>query len=327
MDKNIWIPLAAAGLAFLITLFAEWLHSRRVKRLAMLSFGPTGCPRSWTVAAPWIRIICLSGIAWSLAALLLLSSASPAADDKDAAHRMSDPEQLVLLIDVSPSMAIKDAGRSGEQTRRERVGDVVSSLLDRMGRQVRYTVICFYTRSVPIAKMVRDKSIVRNVFSDLPVEITMKPGKTDLGLAVKDTLAFIKDYPKNSVTLLICSDGDIESAPDMVERAESIGNTIILGVGDVKRGTPIDNHISRQDSITLSRLSQQLHGSYLNINTKNIPSSAVADLCDSGTLAAASKIGRTRLYTIWLGLFATVYAFLPVVLEFFGSDWKVVSRG
>jgi Zn-dependent alcohol dehydrogenase len=258
---------------------------------------------------------------------MLLSDTAHGTDSDLQNSQEVNTEQLVLLIDVSPSMSIKDAGKTGELTRRERIGDVVSSLLDRMGRQVRYTVICFYTKSVHIAKMAHDKLIVKNVFNDLPVEITMKPGKTDLGAAVKDTLDFINDYSKGSVTLMICTDGDTVPATVAISKTDSIGNALVLGVGNVKRGTPIDNHISRQDSIVLNRLSQQLHGNYLNVNTKNIPSAVIADLCDSGTLAAASKIGKTRLYTIWLVLFSAVYAFMPVALEFLGSDWKVVGRG
>jgi hypothetical protein len=327
MDHKMWIPLAAAGVSLLIAVFTEWLHARRVKRLAVLSFGPAGKPRAWTAAAPWVRIVCLSGIAWCLSALLLLSASSVRGGDKEQGTQGSSAEQLVLLVDVSPSMLIVDAGAKGDQMRRDRVGDVVSSVLDRMGRQVRYTVICFYTRSLAIAKMAKDKSIVRNVFNGLPVEIIMKPGKTDLGLAVKDTLEFISDYPQGSVTLMVCSDGDTDSAPDMVETPDSIANALVLGVGSVKHGTPIDGHLSRQDSITLNRLSQQLHGSYLDVNKKQVPSAAIADLCDSGSLAASSKIGQVRLYTIWLAFFAAVYSFLPVALEFAGSDWKVVSRG
>ncbi len=324
MGHKIWMPLAAAGVTLLIAAFTEWLHARRVKRLAMLSFGPSGNPRAWTAAVPWVWIVCLSGIAWCLVALLQLSAASVSGGDNEPGQQGADTEQLVLLVDVSPSMLIVDAGVKGDQTRRDRVGNVVSSMLDRMGRQVRYTVICFYTGSIPVAKMVKDKAIVRNVFNDLPVDIIMKPGKTDLGLAVKDTLDFISDYPQDSVTLIICSDGDTESVPDMVKKPNSIEKSLVLGVGSVKHGTPIDNHLSRQDSITLNRLSQLLHGSYLNVNKKQIPSAVIADLCDSGTLAASSKIGQARLYAIWLTLFVAVYCFMPVALEFAGSDWKVV---
>ena len=47
---------AAAGAGALAVL-GEWIHARRVKRLARLAFGPDARPRVWTVMAPLLRAI------------------------------------------------------------------------------------------------------------------------------------------------------------------------------------------------------------------------------------------------------------------------------
>ena len=62
----IWAALAAAGLGTL----GEWLHARRVARVSTLAFGPGGRARRWTLAAPAIRVLALSGLAWSLVTLI-----------------------------------------------------------------------------------------------------------------------------------------------------------------------------------------------------------------------------------------------------------------
>jgi Ca-activated chloride channel family protein len=326
MEREIWIPLMGAGIVLTWGIITEWLQSRRIRRMSYLAFGPSGKPYKWTIVAPWIRIICLTAIAWILLSVLLLSNSIKVMDDVPVDTADNAAEQFVLLVDLSPSMSIRDAGIKGEQSRRERTKDIIFSLLDRMGKQVRYTVLCFYTRTIPVVQKAHDKAVVRNVFDELPIEQVMKPGQTDLGLAIGDTLNFIDDYPDKSVTLVICTDGDTLPMKEMIIVPHSVKSTLVLGVGDPQQGTAIDNHLSRQDTITLSRLAGQLHGLYWNVNKKNLPSSEIAELYDVGTLSSARSWSRKELYLMLLALFASVYTFLPLVLQFMGCGWKVVDR-
>ena len=61
-------------------------------------------------------------------------------------------EHTLLLCDLSPSMMLVDAGETGELTRREQMNQVVTSIVERFGMHVRYTLVCFKTRPVPNVK-------------------------------------------------------------------------------------------------------------------------------------------------------------------------------
>jgi Ca-activated chloride channel family protein len=321
-ERVLVYPLATAVLVFFFVLAAEMLHARRISCVAPLAFGPEGKPRGWVRSLALVRAFCLAGISWSLLTLLQFSVGGGAGDDAD----VSAEQQLVFMVDVSPSMDIKDAGPDGMLLRSERLRDVVVSLLGRMGRQVRYTVVCFYTRMVPIARQALDKNLVENVFDGLPIGMVMPPGKTDLGDAVRQTFEFIKDYPEKSVTLVVCTDGDSKPVGDMGIPPASLKSVLLLGVGDPGRGTPLDGHMSRQEVAVLRGISRDLHGKYLNVNKKHIPSSALGDMCDRGSLAAGAMAGRRTLALWMLALLSLTYALIPPALEFFGSGWRVVGR-
>ena len=193
------LPLVGAVFAFLVALAAEWLHARRVRRVASLAFGPAGKPRRWVAAVPGVRVLALTGMAWALLTLLAFHTAQSATVPPE--RRMdAQTEHLVLVLDYSPSMTLQDSGPKGDQTRKDRLRDVIGSVVDRMGKHVCFTVLCFYTRALPVAQKVFDREIVRNVLNDLPVEYALEPGKTDLGKAFMDYVlsgegqAAIADY-------------------------------------------------------------------------------------------------------------------------------------
>ena len=66
---------AAAGAGALAVL-GEWLHARRVKRLARLAFGPNARPRVWTVMASPLRVLTLAAVVWSLIVLIAFEGSS-----------------------------------------------------------------------------------------------------------------------------------------------------------------------------------------------------------------------------------------------------------
>lgn len=315
-------PLAGAAFAFLVALTAEWLHTRRVRRVAPLAFGPAGRPRRWVAVVPVFRVLALTGMAWALLTLLVFKTAMLGTPPTE--HRAdAQPEHLVLVLDYSPSMTIPDAGPKGDQTRRDRLREVVGSVVDRMGKHVSYTVLCFYTRALPIAQKVFDREIVRNVLNDLPVEYALEPGKTDLGKAVNSALEFIQDYPRKSVTLMICTDGDTVETEALRPLPTSVKRAFVLGVGDIQQGTPMDDHPSRQDPIVLEALARHLNGSYLDVNARHLASTEIHSLCRAGDGAAVRTRSRGDVALLVLATLAFLYAVaLPLALEFGGSDWR-----
>ena len=60
------IALTATALVVLAGCGAEWLHRRRVRRIARLAFGPNERPALWARAAPALRVLSLGAICWDL---------------------------------------------------------------------------------------------------------------------------------------------------------------------------------------------------------------------------------------------------------------------
>src|SRR4051794_25916783 len=97
------IPLFAAIVTLALATVAEWLHTRRLRVVGRLAFGPSGVPRPWTRAVPVLRAVALSAFAWGLATIWMQKI--EAADD--AAGKNKKPEEatrLVFVADLSPSM-------------------------------------------------------------------------------------------------------------------------------------------------------------------------------------------------------------------------------
>jgi Ca-activated chloride channel family protein len=96
------LALAAAAVA-------ERLHARRVARVARLAFGPSGKPAAWARAAPVARAIAFGLAAFGATALLLHDPLEGNGEPNPRASR-----QLLVVLDVSPSMNLSDAGPGNE---------------------------------------------------------------------------------------------------------------------------------------------------------------------------------------------------------------------
>jgi Ca-activated chloride channel homolog len=151
----------------------------------------------------------------------------------------------------------------------------------------------------------------------------MQAGKTDLGAAVRETLKFLADYPADCATVFICTDGDSLELGPLPKPPASLRDVYVLGVGDPQRGTFIDGHMSRQEVSTLQKLAGRLRGQYLDVNEKHVATLALGDLA-LGVGAPHSGLNLTDLAVFALALGALVQALLPVLLEYFGTDWRAV---
>jgi hypothetical protein len=69
-----------------------------------------------------------------------------------------------------------------------------------------------------------------------------------------------------------------------------------------------------------------LAGTYFDVNEKHLPTSALGDLVVSAPLP-----GRGLTLAEWavlaMALGAAIYALIPVLLEYFGSDWTADRAG
>ena len=164
---------------FFLTLVGEWLHTRRIRRLGRLAFGPTARPRRWTALVPVLRVITLTAIAWAMVALFTLKPKQFKEGDEQIPTE--ECRRLLFLLDVSPSMVITVAGEDGRLTRRRRVHELVGSIMERaVTDQCLMSVVAFYTGALPVVENCRDPEIVRNIMDELPLEYAFQYGKTML---------------------------------------------------------------------------------------------------------------------------------------------------
>ena len=319
------VSLLAAVLSMAVLALAEWLHARRLRRVAYLAFGPGGAPRAWTALAPLFRVTAVAAIVWGLATLLQIG-APPL--EAFAARDARSVHHVVVALDVSPSMDLPDAGPKENQPRGDRARDVIRSVLERLdARRTRTSIIAFYTNAKPVVVDTFDPEVTANVLADLPLEHAFSAGKTDLYSGVREAARLGKEWRERSATLLVVSDGDTLPSQEIPTLPRAYSSVLILGVGSPSRGTFIDGHSSRQDGQSLERLALRLGGRYHNATTRHLPSEVV--------MAAATALpgdGKQPTDLRWLAVLATcsgalVLALLPPLLAVAGTRHKPWSAG
>jgi Ca-activated chloride channel family protein len=312
---------AAAGTGVLAAL-GEWLHALRVKRLARLAFGPDARPRAWTVSAPPLRVLALAGIVWSLVVLMSFEGASRNQDRNAAATR-----HLMVMLDVSPSMQLQDGGDHGTDKRSTRAAALLRSVMERAASaEVKVTMACFYTDAMPLVTECSDREVIWNFADGLPLHIAYRPGKTDLVKSLNTAGEMVKDFPRKSTTMLVLTDGDTVPDSGLKPMPSSVAGIIFAGVGNESRGTFIDGHLSRQDNASLSQLARRLGGQYHNGNTKQVPSEMLHRLIAPDERDEKLKINLRVLAIMVLAVGASVLCLLPLLLEYFGSAWKLLAK-
>jgi len=312
-------PLPAAILVLLLSALAEALHARRVRVAARLAFGPEGASRGWTLVAPFLRCFALAAFAWGLAVMWQLHQA--AKDGKPTETK--EPVRLIFVADLSPSMYLKDAGPEGKQTRQERMREEVETVLMRVGGDLRYGVIGFYTEAHSVVMDAHDPELVRNVFNGLPLQYVMKSGSTDLGTAINAAVKVVEGMPAQTVRLVVFTDGDTIPLQPILPRPKSVKEVLVLGVGNPRKGTFIAGHQSRQDAEVLATVARALRGAYFDVNEKHLPTAALGDLVQRTPLPK-SGLNLAQLAVLAMALGSATLALLPVALQYAGSRWRVV---
>ena len=310
--------LGAAILIAAVAAMGEWLHTRRIIRLGTLAFGPAGRPRRWTALAPVLRVVALAGIAWSLVTLTAFNNRG-----RERERHGNTTRHLMVLLDVSPSMFIGDAGESGKQRRAERAGDVLKSVLNRVpGDNIRFSAAGFYTEARMLVKECEDRELILHLTAGTPFHITYQPGKTDLLKSLNETGKMMKDWPRKSTTLLVISDGDSVPPKGLEAMPSAVAEVIIAGVGDPGRGTFLDGHMSRQDAANLSQLARRLGGNFHDCNMRHVPDERLRKLNEEPAGAAKWRSDVRLLALAVLAVSSATLCLLPVLLELLGSAWR-----
>lgn len=295
---------------------AEWLHARRCRAAAYLAFGPRAQPRPWVAAAPWLRLAGAGLTAWGLG--MLISLAPSFFDVQELAENQK--RHLLLVLDVSPSMHLKDSGPGEKkQKRSQRAAAVVRSLMERLVMdQVRVSVIAVYSDARPVVKEAKDLNVIHNILDDLPLDQAFDHGKTNLFAGIDAAAELAEAWRESSATLVLISDG--ETLPDTTLRRlpRSIAGTLVAGVGNPRRGTLINGEQSRQDAATLRRLAGRLGGRYVDVNEKHLPTETIQSLDQALPVTGEEEAGLRELALAATTLGSLLMAGVPVALGLAG---------
>lgn len=265
--------LASIGAGIVITL-AEWLHARRVRRVAHLAFGARGRPRAWTVAVPYLRTLAGMLLAWGLVVLFLQKP-----EVVETRPEREASKHLLVCLDASPSMYVADAGPAGDQKRAVWAGELIQAILDRLDTETtRVTVFAVYTEALPVIEDTFDMNVVRNLLDGLPLYAAFNPGTTKLSDGITDALEYARAWEPKSATLVVISDGDADDSTPVRFVPSSIADSIVIGVGDPIRPTMVAGHRSKQETDALRTLASRLDGVYFQGNEKHLPSAMLNQL-------------------------------------------------
>ena len=309
----------AAFVVVILAVAAELLHARRVRRIAVLAFGPTGRPSPWAWSAPLLRVAGLGAASWGLVTLMLLTPKVHAA--KTLKER--DYRHVVLVLDVSPSMRLDDAGPKGDQQRMKRASEVMDSFFKRVAvEQYRISVVAVYNGAKPVVVDTKDVEVVRNILGDLPMHHAFPAGKTDIFSGLEEAAKIAHPWKPRSTTVILVSDGDTVPATGMPKMPASVAHVLIVGIGDPRTGKFIDGRQSRQDASTLRQVATRLSGTYHNGNEKQLSTELLRQLTESSTAGPLDRLSRREYALIACGVGAAVFALLPLLLHYAGTRWR-----
>ena len=316
MDSKTLIITVAAGA---LVLLAEVVHQLRIRRVKRLAFGPSGKPAPWTALVPVFRAVSAAAVAWGLATLLF--------DVAPKMHRISargegDWKHLILVLDVSPSMRLEDAGPDKAQSRKDRARDVLDSMFGRVAiGQYKITVIATYTGAKPVVIDTKDSEVVSNVLRDLPMHYAFKSGETRLFDGLEEAMEIAKPWPKDSTTLVVASDGDTIPPTGMPKMPPSISGALVVGLGDPVKGSFINGRNSRQDVSALRQMALRLGGTYHNGNQRHVASTVLSEITSSGDSEKLLQLTRREYALLAIAVGGALLALLPLLLQLFGSRW------
>jgi Ca-activated chloride channel family protein len=313
------LPEILAMTVALFAVVAEWVHARRIRRLKRLAFGPSQRPARWTWSVPGLRVLAMAIATWGFASLLWAVEARVHNTDEIASNEL---KHLVLVVDVSPSMGLVDAGADGKQTRRQRASDIVESLFNRIPlRQFRITFIAVYTDAKPLLEDSSDHEVVRHMMEKMPMWHAFKPGKTQLLDGIELAAKIARPWNPGSAVVLLLTDGDSVPPAGMPRMPAAVADFVVVGVGDSSRGKFLDGHQSRQDVNTLRQVANRLHGYYHNGNQKHLTSQVVAKLAEAKNRKSFDQWTRREWALAATLLGTTLLAVIPVLLHYFGTSY------
>jgi Ca-activated chloride channel family protein len=312
-----------AAVLFLWILLAESIHARRLRRLGRLAFGPDEKPRQWVFFVPLLRAVAFGLLAGAFVLLIEL----PAKVHQSAVVPENQKKHIVMVLDVSPSMTLEDAGPEHKESRRKRARELLESFFQRVPMEQYLTsVVACYNGSKPVVIDTKDLEVVRNILNDLPLNFAFKPGKTDLLAGLKEAFRIAAPFQPKSTLVMLVTDGDTIPATGMPQRPVSVSDVLMVGVGDTKSGKFIDGRASRQDSSTLRQMATRLSGNYHDGNEKHLPTDLIQSVTARADAGPFEQLGAREYALLAAGVSSLIIAILPLMLHSLGTGWRVGVR-
>ncbi|MFN5900629.1 MAG: vWA domain-containing protein [Planctomyces sp.] len=319
-QQQLWCLLSGLA-ALLLAGLAEWLHARRVRRVAILAFGPARRPARGATAAGPLRCFAAAGLVWALLVLFWLppNRRTPGQDRPVPFEKL---KHVILVLDVSPSMRLRDAGTTSDQSRMVRAREVMESWFRRIPmNEYRVSILATYTKALPVVEDTRDIAVVENVLNDLPMHFAFQAGETNLFSGLEAAAEMARGWRPRSTTIVLVSDGDTVPATGMPAMPAAVADVVVVGIGDPVNGTFLNGRNSKQDVSTLRQIAARLRGFYHNGNDKHLPSELLRRLTLSAEGAERLDWGWREWAQLILLLSASILAGLPILLNFCGTRW------
>ncbi len=305
---------------FAMMLIAEVVHFRRCARLAPLAFGPSASPRPWAMLAPGIRLLSAVAVAWGLSTLLVVQ---PKSFRPEGEVQPGKEQHLLIVLDVSPSMRLEDAGPNGKQSRKGRGRDLMRSLFERLTtEQYRVSAIAVYNGAKPVVVDSKDLNVIDGVLGDLPLFQAFESGKTRLLDGLREAAEIAKPWNPGSTTVILLSDGDTVPPQGMPSMPASVASVLVVGVGDPSQGSFIDGRQSKQDTFMLRQIATRLRGTYHDGNKRHLPSELVAGIALRGVQNQKEPWTRREYALMATAIGSFLLAVLPWLLEHFGTTYR-----
>ena len=303
----------------ILAIGAEFLHASRCKRIASLAFGPKKRSAYWVFVAPPFRVISFGLLSWGLLTLTQLEPKIHRAQT----IKEGEYKHVMLVLDVSPSIRLIDAGPEHNKSRMARAREVMESFFKRVPmQQYRVSVVAVYNEAKPVVIDTKDIDVVRNILGDLPMHYAFQKGETDLFAGLKQAIEIVKPWKPRSTTLILLSDGDTVPSTGMPKMPASVGHVLVIGVGDATKGSFIEGHQSRQDTATLRQIAVRLGGTYHNGNETHLATSTLKSLTAAEGGSKFEKLTMREYALIAIAVGAVILALLPMLLHFVGTSWK-----
>ena len=318
------VSASLALLALAAVALGEWIHARHVDAASVLAFGPSGRPRRWTRVAPAVRTLSAALFVWGSATLALSPSSTITID-------RTTSERLLVLMDVSPSMYLEDAGSTEPVTRLSRARSTLRAILDRTAPEVPISVGAFYNELKPIVVDTTDRNILENVCNRLPLTqaFTGQRAKTNLTGSLAAAFEMIEPWPLKSTTIVLLTDGDSVPSKGLPATPRSVSDLVVLGFGS-NVGRLIDGHSSCQQIADLTALAHRTDGTYLDCNAADPPPELLRRLAGGGGSDPRYAKTRERMARLAIVTSSLLLAALWILLPWLGArrptaPWRVLA--